>query len=126
MSTTIFQNIKTTGQLIVGDLNSTSQYKIVSVDTDTYSITNPVKGIINLYACDSSSNPITINLPQILSLISNTIILMICDVGGYARTNNITIIPYSGDNICGADSIIINNNYNSFELISNNINSWIL
>jgi hypothetical protein len=69
---------------------------------------------------NSSSAGFTITLPAATSGRK----LVIKDSGGSAQTNNITISPASGT-IDGASTFVLNNNYQSVDLVSDGINWWV-
>lgn len=69
---------------------------------------------------NSTSAAFTVTLPAATS--GRKIIIK--DSGGSAQTNNITVSPASGT-IDGAASFVINNNYQSIDLVSDGTNWWI-
>ena len=48
------------------------------------------------------------------------------DEGGYAGTNNITIIPHTAEKIDGENSYVINTNFGSLTLIKNTSGPWFI
>lgn len=70
---------------------------------------------------NSTSGAFTVTLPAATS--GRKIIIK--DSGGSAQTNNITLSPASGS-IDGASSFIINNNYQSVDLVSDGTNWFVV
>jgi hypothetical protein len=89
------------------------RYPWVSI-TDTYSIT-PADRFV---AMDTSTDPKTITLPNIGSVLKGFVVT-IKDVGGAAATNNITIAQHAGNKIDGSASAIkLTSAHSSISLIS--------
>lgn len=68
---------------------------------------------------DSSTIPITLNLPAA----TNKMKLKIID-NGNAAAQNITIVPNGADTIIGGASYTINGNYDSVNLITDGVSKW--
>ena len=81
----------------------------------------------DVYQVDTSSNNITITLPEIANFTNGKRMYIISDVGGNLINNPLTI-QRSGtsDTIAGDSSIILNINYSSITLISNTTDIWII
>jgi hypothetical protein len=125
MSTNVFDNIVVTGNITLRSTDiPISLYNVVNVNTSTFTINSLIADQINVFLCNTSTTSVNITLPQISSLPAGKGIIAIVDASGNARVNNITIVAFSGNTICGQSSIVINNDYNSFQLLSNTVNSW--
>lgn len=127
MSTNNFDNVNVATTLLVNGspVTGVDPYVLSAVITSsTYTITSPAANLKNVYQLDSSSNAITITLPLITTTKTT---INIIDVSGSARANNITIVPNVADTILGFTSLVINNDYNGYQLISNNTTSqWLI
>ncbi len=74
----------------------------------------------NIYQVDTSTNSITITLPQISSIDnSNKRIIYISDVGGNLINNNLIIQSSGSDLINNTSSLTAVINYSSIQLVSN-------
>jgi hypothetical protein len=76
--------------------------------------------------CDTTLTPVTINLPLISDFdgILNMKVF-VTDFGGNAFTNNISIIPASGDTINSLGSVVIDNNNGSVSISIASTDKWI-
>lgn len=72
----------------------------------------------DLIMCDTSLNPITINLPS-ASILQNKPLTIKC----INSSNNVTIIPFSGETIDGSLSVTISA-YNSITVLANANEIW--
>lgn len=90
----------------------TSSFTIPTLTTDP--------NYYNVYQIDTSSNPITITLPQI-STIDNggKREHIITDVTGNLGSNNLTIQTSGGDLVNGSTSVLLVINYTSIQILSN-------
>lgn len=80
-----------------------------------------VQGADMNLAIDSSIGPVTINLQEI----TGTRRLGIIDSAGFASENNITVVPFLGNNIMrSTDSLILPNDNVSVSLLSVSANNW--
>ena len=96
--------------------NLTSQKYIVNVTS--YNVSSNDSLILVDYTATGSCS---INL---FSCSLGNYHLIICDGGGNASKNNITINSNGTDKICGESSTKINENYNSLHLFSDGISKW--
>ena len=80
----------------------------------------------DVYMLDTSSNAISLTLPQISTLTNGKRTHIFKDVGGNLSNNNLVINPGSGDTIDGYSSITLNNNYSSVTLLSDASNTWLI
>ena len=119
MATAKFENVKITGEL---NVLANTMYSLWPINND-HEFTTFAHNHLNVIQVDCSEEPINIILP---SISSSYWMLSIIDVYGKARTNNITISANEVDNIMGYDNVVINNDHNNIQLISDGVNSWIL
>jgi hypothetical protein len=68
---------------------------------------------------------ISLTLPP-SSGVSDGKIVHIKDEGGYAGTNNITVIPHTAEKIDGENSYVINTSYGSITLVKNTSGPWFI
>jgi len=95
--------------------------KFTDVGVATYSV---LQSDETIGVSRSTSGPCTLTLPLI-----GTVGLKrynIVDTGGSANTNAIKIQTSGSDTINGQPDVIINNNYNSISLTSDNNSSWFI
>lgn len=96
----------------------THMYNGLAILTSSYTVDLSDK--YGNYYPDTTSNPVTINLPSSASGYELTIL----DVYGNAGTNNITINASSGNTINGASSFVINSDYGGVKLTSTVSSAW--
>jgi hypothetical protein len=129
MTSNIFYNVVISDTLTVGGnpiTPSGNSYILSAIITSsTYTISSVTANVNNIYQIDSTNNAITITLPLITATNSTIIIV---DVAGKAADNNINIIPNVADTlITQTNGVSIDQNYNSYTIISNNTTSnWII
>jgi hypothetical protein len=70
---------------------------------------------------NTSTNAVTLSLPQCSGLLTGRII-SVTDTSGNAATNNITIDPFSTETISGQTTVTISANYGSRRIICNGTN----
>jgi hypothetical protein len=81
----------------------------------------------NVYQVDTTSGPITINLPLISSLDnSQKRIHNIVDSAGQLSNNNLIIGTTGGDTIGGESSATISIDYSSVQIMSNTTDKWLI
>lgn len=73
------------------------------------------------YFVDTSGGAVTLTLPAV----SPTMCIVVKDVGGVASTNTITINPPGAETIDGAASFVLDWDYGSVEINSDNTNYWL-
>ncbi len=101
--------------------NSFTNYTISNI------LTNPIYTLYttisdtDFYLINTSSNSITIILPQISSLTNSKRIHIFSDVGGNLSKNNLIIQTVGTDTICGNSSITLNINYSSIQIAANGL-----
>lgn len=69
--------------------------------------------------CDDSTTSLTITLYQVSS--ADGMIKIAKETGG---ENTVTIVPFAGDSIEGADSIVLTNQYDTVNLGTDGVNMW--
>jgi hypothetical protein len=109
--------IGATSSAAVHEVNGGMRHTVRSISGATTLDTTTTDYIV---LANSSSAAFTITLPAATSGRK----LVIKDSGGSAQTNNITISPASGT-IDGASTFVLNNNYQSVDLVSDGINWWV-
>jgi hypothetical protein len=127
---TLPDEVGTNGQFLQTDGVGGSVWANVAPTDDAYTWTTVSVALYPVLASDSvigvntSSNAVTIVLPEINGLRK----LSIVDAGGTASINHITVsVPDGSDNrIIGDISYVIMGNYSSITLINDNINGWYL
>lgn len=129
MTSNFFDNVVISDTLTVGGnpiTPSGNSYILSAIITSsTYTISSVTANVNNIYQIDSTNNAITITLPLITA--TNATIIIV-DVAGKAGDNNINIIPNVADTlITQTNGVSIDQNYNSYTIISNNTTSnWII
>jgi len=99
------------------------QMQHVTTNTTLSSTSGASGGYSYAIGVDSTDESITITLPPSPE---NGRVYSIIDIGGNASSNNITI-DGNGKNIIGSSTVIMNNDYNSVQLIfSSNKDQWFI
>jgi hypothetical protein len=103
---------------------------IIASDTLTLS---PLPSIqADYFSADTSitgaNAAISLTLPPAegVGLVPDGKVIHIKDEGGYAGTNNITIIAHTAENIDSGSSYVINTNYGSVTLVKNTSGPWFI
>lgn len=117
MATQNFTKANISDNLYVHNVNiPTSQYNTSDIiSSSSYVITNVVEDQKNVFLLDVRSNTVNIILPQI-SKTNSTI--SISDFYGNSREYNIIITSNENNTIMGYNSLVINNNNNCYQLLS--------
>lgn len=105
----------------IGPTGSSDDYLRIEVTGPSYNVELSDNIIAVL---TTATTPVTINLPDITTLTNGKKKITIVDEGGNASVNNITIVPTGGDLIRGAVNYVINTDYDSVNLYSNQTNQW--
>jgi len=105
--------------------NVFKNYTISSIITNsTYNI--DYSNDYDVYQVDTSSNNITVILPEINNLTNNKRMYIISDVGGNLLNNHLIIQTSGSDTVANETSVTLTINYSSITLISNTNNVWII
>jgi len=106
--------------------NIYTDYSISTILTDsTYTLYTDVADQ-DIYQVNTTSNSITITLPDISTLTNNKRTHIFADVGGNLNNNALIIETSGSDLIAGTTSITLNIDYSSVTLISNTNGIWII
>lgn len=97
------------------------QVNATTVAGATYTVLRTDDVVLSTY---STTGTVTITLPTALMAKKKT--FTIKDAGGLAGTNNITIATQGSEKIDGSDIYVINSNYDSITLMSDNTNWYVI